>query len=130
MGRTIESESTRRHRQSKTVRTKRQKKQLEFVPHPRAGILKADLLKKGIEIQTVGMDRDGLVHCGVHWVPELNARNLWKLHTHWLRWRKWYDNLPRIKRLYGINQIPLITEFYAYRIESPGAQGRTSLLLR
>lgn len=112
------------------MRTKRQKKQLEFVPHPRAGILKADLLKKGIEIQTVGMDRDGLVHCGVHWVPALNARHLWKLHTHWLRWRKWYDNLPRNKRLYGSKPTPLITAFYGYPDRMTNPQGAKALPLR
>jgi hypothetical protein len=50
---------------------------------------------QGMEIQEYGMDASGKIVCaGVHWVPDISARYMWRLCSNWRRWRRWYDNLP------------------------------------
>lgn len=89
--------------------------------HPLCGLLKRDLRKQGVEIQTWGVSRfDGTVYAGVHWVPELTARWVWKLHAHWARWRKWYDNLPENrKRDYPAKHNPQVVLTGAHPIAVP-----------
>lgn len=56
---------------------------------------KRDHLKTGIEVQGYGYDKNGQPLCaGVHFVPELSAKWIWRIAQQWKRWRKWYDNLP------------------------------------
>src|SRR6185436_5629204 len=82
---------------------------------------KFDQRKKGVEIQTYGLTQaNEVVHCGPHWVPEISARWLYKLHRNWLRWRRWYDNLPENrKRNYPAKINPPIAFFAAHPIDNP-----------
>ena len=51
--------------------------------------------RAGIEVQTWGIAADRtLVYAGVHRVPELTAKWLFRLHRNNRRWRAWYDRLP------------------------------------
>lgn len=80
-----------------------------------------DRQKQGIEIQTIGFASDGSpVHAGVHWVPEISARYLWRLHHNWLRWRRWYDNLKENrKRNYPAKQNATVAFYCAHPIDNP-----------
>lgn len=56
--------------------------------------------RKGtIEIQTFGFTTDNVLLCaGVYFVPAISAQILFRIASHWRRWRKWYDSLPENKR--------------------------------
>lgn len=62
--------------------------------HPLAGMLPADLRKRGIEIQVYAYLGRQVAWAGVHWAPEISARTAYYVERHWRRWRRWYDNLP------------------------------------
>lgn len=79
-------------------------------PHPLCGLLKRDLKKQGLEVQTFGFSNaNECIYAGVHFVPELTPKWIYRLHTHWARWRKWYDNLPENrKRDYPAKHNPVV----------------------
>lgn len=85
---------------------------------------KRDHLKLGIEVQGYGYDTQGNPLCaGVHFVPELSAKWIWRIVQHWKRWRKWYDNRPENrKRAYPAKGNDLIIGLYGiHPIGKPSA---------
>lgn len=56
---------------------------------------KPDRLKLGIKVQTYSCTlASDIISAGVHWMPEITARYVYKATSHWRRWRRWYDNRP------------------------------------
>jgi len=97
---------------------------LNYMRHPKAGQLNRDIQKQGLEVQTWGLGGPSnvCVYAGVHFIPELSPRWLWKLHTHWLRWRKWYDNLPENRNQdYPAKHNPVVRFTGAHPIDDPKA---------
>jgi len=80
-------------------------------------------LKAGVEIQTWGIASDNsLIFAGVHFVPEITARWLYRLLTNWQRWRKWYDSLPENRnRDYPAKHDPRVAFIGAHPIDAPKA---------
>lgn len=93
----------------------RKAKQVQL--HPMAGILPRDHKRQGIEIQTYSYAGNEGVHCGVHWVPEISARWLYRLESHWLRWRKWYNRQTQRKEA-----LPVVTMTVGFPIDNPEQQ--------
>lgn len=62
--------------------------------HKLAGMLPADIRKRGLYVQVCAYSDNRLVWAGAHYVPEITARAAYRLESQWRRWRRWYDNLP------------------------------------
>ncbi len=78
--------------------------------------------KQGVEVQEWGIDATHqLVYAGVHFIPEINARWLYRLHTNWQRWRKWYDSLPENAHDYPTKRILPVAFYGAHPIDEPRA---------
>lgn len=95
-----------------TIKTERRMNHKFSVRKPRA-----------VEVQTWGLDSSKQLVCaGVHYMPSITARALYKLATSWRRWRRWYDNLPENKRRdYPAKHDCALAYYGAHPIDNPQA---------
>ena len=79
--------------------------------------------KTGVEVQTWGLDASqNMVCAGVHYVPELSARWIYRLFQNWRRWRKWYDNRPENRKQdYPAKHCKPLAFYGAHPINNPKA---------
>lgn len=79
--------------------------------------------KRGVEVQAWGCAADNtLVYAGVHFIPELTAKWIYRLHANWARWRNWYDTRPhRINEDYPAKHSPAVAFIGAHPASDPKA---------